>query len=183
MEMSTVLLLSSVLALGYTAAAPPRDLRPILPPDAATQMKWCAWRAAWYTANTRVGYHGDAARDRVAFNRHADNFKRMLAGTLSSSTCDHIKWMFWYAAWNTANTRAGYHSDAANDRRRVQQHYNAIISSGEMGTTLAYQIREMGWAAAWYCANTRASYHSDARRDLDRFNDYANRIRSTPISG
>jgi len=91
-------------------------------------------------ANTRVGYHGDAACDLPTFNQYADNFKWMLAGTLLSSTCDHIKWMFWNAAWNTANTRAGYHSDAANDQRRVQQHYDAIISSGEMGTTLAYEI-------------------------------------------
>jgi hypothetical protein len=36
-----------------------------------THLKWMAWNAAWFTANTRAGNHQDAAKDKVGFERQA----------------------------------------------------------------------------------------------------------------
>ena len=170
MLVSTLFLLSTLVALSHTAGIN------ILPRDAATELKRCAWRSGWYASNIRKGYTRDATSDRDAANRHLDTFKRKMDGILSQRTCDKIKSMFGYAAWHTANTRWNYHSDARRDRRRVNQLYSDIINSGEIGGTLARNIREMGWAAAWHCANTRVGYHNDARRDRERFNSYFNKI-------
>ena len=171
MLVSSLLLLSSVVALGYTAGIN------ILPQDAATELKQCAWAAGWYAANIRQGYTSDAASDRENVRRHTNNFKQKMAGIVSGGTVDDIKQMFMYSSWHTANTRRGYHSDARRDRDRVNRYYNDITGSGELSSSLIGDIREMGWAAAWHGANTRAGYSNDARRDRDRFNKYSNRIR------
>ena len=167
---SVLLLLSMTIALGCGAGIN------ILPRDAANELKDCAWRAGWYAANIRKGYRNDASNDMETTMQRANNFKEKMEGIISAGTVDNIREMFIYASWHTANTRAGYSSDARRDRDRVNNLYNRIRNSGELSTSLVNNIREMGWAAAWHCANTRVGYTSDARRDKERFNDYSKRI-------
>lgn len=167
---SALLLLSITFAFGYSAGIN------ILPRDAANELKDCAWRAGWYAANIRKGYRNDASNDIETTKQRANNFKEKMNGIISAGTVDNIREMFLYASWHTANTRAGYSSDARRDRRKVNSLYNRIRNSGELSTSLVNNIREMGWAAAWHCANTRVGYYNDARRDKERFNDYSRRI-------
>ena len=67
---TTLLLLSSVATLGYSAGIN------ILPEDAATQLSRCAWRAGWYPANTRKGYSAEASRDRAAISNYLNTIKQ-----------------------------------------------------------------------------------------------------------
>ena len=115
----------------------------VLPGDVAEKMKDCAWAAAWHTANTRMGSKGDAAADKVRFNDNADAFKDKAEGIIAGGTCDKIKWMFWDAAWHTANTRKGYTSDAAKDKDKMEANYRAIVASREISEKLAGNIRDM----------------------------------------
>ena len=149
----------------------------VLPNDVAEKMKDCAWAAAWHTANTRMGSKGDAQADKVRFHDNADEFKRKATGILTGQVCDRIKWMFWDAAWHTANTRKGYNKDATKDKTNMEAGYRAIVASGEMSETLANNIRGMGWFASWYCANTRKGYSDDARGDEAKVNSYFRKIR------
>lgn len=147
-----------------------------LPSDVGEEMKWCAWRASWHCSNTRKGYKSDAAKDKVAFDDHADSFKRNASGLLSTTTCDNIKWMFWEAGWCTANTRWNSREDAKNDKKRMEERYRSIRDSKEISEDLASTIKEMGWYAAWHCANTRVGYREDAKRDKETFESLARRI-------
>ena len=167
---SALLLLSTTVAFGYSAGIN------ILSRDAANELKDCAWRAGWYAANIRKGYRSDANNDIETTKQRANNFKEKMYGIISAGTVDNIREMFIYSSWHTANTRAGYSSDARRDRRKVNNLYYRIRNSGELSSSLVNNIREMGWAAAWHCANTRVGYYNDARRDKERFNDYSRRI-------
>lgn len=146
------------------------------PADVAEQMKWCAWRASWHCSNTRKGYKGDASTDEVAFNDHADAFKKKSSEFLSAETCDDIKWMFWNAAWHTANTRWNYKKDAKKDKEKVEEHYQNIRRKEELSERLASDLQELGWSAAWYCANTRCGYTEDAKGDKARFESFSQKI-------
>lgn len=148
----------------------------VLPADVAEQMKWCAWRASWHCSNTRKGYKGDAGTDKVAFNDHADAFKMKSSDLLSAETCDNIKWMFWNAAWHTANTRWNYKQDAQKDKERMEEHYQNICRKKELSERLASDLKELGWSAAWYCANTRCGYTEDAKVDKAKFESFSQKI-------
>ena len=148
----------------------------VLPNDVAEKMKDCAWAAAWHAANTRMGSEGDAQADKVHFHDNADEFKQKATGILTEEVCDHIKWMFWNAAWYTANTRRGYDDDATKDKENMEAGYRAILASREISETLAENIRGMSWFASWYCANTRKGYNDDARGDEAKANSYFRKI-------
>jgi len=133
-----------------------------LPLDVAEDMKNCALAASWHTANTR--FQHEAASHKERFNETAASFTEKTDGKLSASTCDSIKWMFWYAAWHTANTRIGYTGDAAKDKIAWEEQYQAIVDANEMSVSLADSIKWMGWNAAWLAANTRKGYTGDAAK-------------------
>lgn len=137
----------------------------ILPSDVAEEMKMCSQKASWSCAKERMGSRGDADAEKVAFEQHAESFKKKSVGLLSTSTCDEIKSMFWFAAWHTANTRKGYEKDAKNDKKRMEEHYEAVVKIGEVTDDLASNLKWMGWNAAWYAANKMVGYDDDAKRD------------------
>ena len=86
--------------------------------------------SSWHTANTRVGYHSDARRDRDRVNSEYDAIRR--SGELSSSLIRNIREMGWAAAWHGANTRAGYSDDARRDRRRFNDYFDDIRGNVEL---------------------------------------------------
>ncbi len=170
-----LVLLPAILLLGSATLCYTEGIN-ILPTDAAGQAKGCSWRGSWHASNLRKGYKGDAATDEVAFNDYADAFKKKMEGILSEETCNDIKWMFWNAAWYTANTRWLYYGDAQKDKERMEKHYDNIVGSGEVSSELASNLKNMGLAAAWYCANTRVGYYGDAKGDKARFDSYSKKI-------
>lgn len=149
----------------------------VLPNDVAEEMKECALRGSWHCAKVRKGKRGDADAEKVAFEHHADAFKKKSEGLLSTTTCDEIKSMFWFAAWHTANTRKGYNSDASRDKRDMETHYQNVLKTGDVTEQLATDMKWMGWNTAWYAANTIVGYHDDAKRDKAKYEDHFNRIR------
>lgn len=148
----------------------------IFPADIAEEMKECAEKASWSCAKERKGKRGEADAEKVAFEQHADAFKKKSVGLLSPNTCDDIKWMFWNAAWHTANTRAGYSSDASRDKAKMEEHYRNIVKNGEVTEKLASDLKWMGWNAAWYAANTSVGYRDDAKRDAAKIQDHFQKI-------
>lgn len=99
-----------------------------------------------------------------------------MAGIISEGIADKIRHMLGYAAWVAANTRVGWHSDAARDEDTVNRLYDEIAGSGELSHSLLGNIRGMGWESAWYSANTRVGYDDDARTNVDRLNAYYDSI-------
>ena len=121
----------------------------IFPGDVAKEIKECAQKASAHCAKVRMGKRGDADAEKVAFEQRAESFKKKAEGLLSTSTCDEIKWMFWSAAWHTANTRVGYKSDAARDERQMNEHFDKIVKSREITEKLATNVKWLGWNCAW----------------------------------
>ncbi len=169
MLLSTLFLLGSV-TLCYTEGIN------VLPANIAGDMKSCAWFASWYTSNSRSGNIDDAKNDIAAFYDYANKFKVKSSGLLSEQTCNDIKWMFWNAAWYTANTRWSIYNDAKYDKIRMDKHYDNIVSSGEISESLASDLENMGWAAARYCASLRSGYDNDAQEDLAWFKEFSQKI-------
>ena len=86
--------------------------------------------SSWHTANTRVGYHSDARRDRDTVNRLYSEIVN--SGELSATLVSNIRGMGWAAAWFSANTRIGYSADARNDARRLNEYFDSIRGSVEL---------------------------------------------------
>ena len=150
-----------------------------LPIEVAEEMKWMAWNAAWHTANTRAGYKGDAVNDKIKFEQQSENVSKAVTGLvlkLSPSTLENIKWGAWCAAWHTANIRAGYENDAANDLEQFEQNFQSLKDSKEVTSELADNIKNMCMSAAWHTANTRKDYKDDAASDLYNFENFYNKI-------
>jgi len=108
-----------------------------LPIKVAEEIKWMAWNAAWYAANTHAGdkYKGDAGTNDVGFKKHSGDMSKAVAALelkLSQNALDDIKWGAWNAAWHTANTRAGYQNEAENDKNRFEQHFESLKNSKEV---------------------------------------------------
>ena len=148
----------------------------VLPADVAEEMKKCAWYVSWHCSNTRKGNIGEAGKDAVAFNDHADAFKKKSSDFLSAETCDDIKWMFWDAAWHTANTRSNFKQDTKKHEEMVEKHYQNICRTRELSERLASNLKEMGWNAAWYCANTLYGYTEDAKVDEAKFESFSQKL-------
>ena len=82
------------------------------------------WFAAWHTANTRVGYKSDAARDERQMNEYFDNIVKTEEMTRQLAT--DIKWLGWNCAWHAANTLKRFKDDAKRDEAKIRQHFQAI---------------------------------------------------------
>lgn len=152
-----------------------------LPIKVAEEVKWMAWNAAWYAANTRAGdkYKGDAGTNDVGFKKHSGDMSKAVAALelkLSQNALDDIKWGAWNAAWHTANTRAGSQNDAENDFKQFEQHFESLKNSKEVTEELAGNIKNMCFYAAWYAANERNDCKQDAENDLKQFEFYYSQI-------
>ena len=137
----------------------------ILPKDIADELKACAEKASWHCARLRMGKKGAADAEKIDMGKHFKIFKQKSEGLLSERSCDEIKGMFWYAAWHTANTRVGYKSDAKRDKIQMEEHFEKLVSAGDVQKSLATDIKWLGWNCAWYAANKMKGYEDDTVRD------------------
>lgn len=148
----------------------------LFPSDVADELKTYAEKASLHCAKVRFGSKGEADAARIEAEQHFEYFKEKSESLLSEKSCNDIKWMLWYAAWYTANTRKGYHGNAAKDKERVDEHYHMVMKGREVSKALATNVKEMGWAAAWYAANTIVGYNDDAVRDQANLAVYFSKI-------
>ncbi|MEA5498281.1 MAC/perforin domain-containing protein [Limnoraphis robusta Tam1] len=152
-----------------------------LPIQVAEEIKWMAWNAAWYAANTRAGdkYKGDAVTNELDFKKHSGNVSKAIVTLelkLTQNALDDIKWGAWNASWYAANTRAGYQNDAENDFKQFEQHFESLKNSKEVTEELAGNLKEMCLSAAWHTVNTRKIYKQDAENDRKRFEFFYSQI-------
>lgn len=148
----------------------------IFPIDVADEIKSYAEKASSNCAKERFGSKGEADAAQIEAEQHYDQFKEKSEGLLSNQSRENIKLMLWREAWYTANTRKGYDGDANNDKQAIEEHYQRVISAGEVSTTLLTNVKEMGWGAAWFAANTSVGYDDDAVRDKANLEAYFAKI-------
>ncbi len=135
----------------------------------------------------RLGNRRETDGDKIEVKEHYDSFKEKCKGLLSYKLCKDVKSMLWYTAWHVANLtkskrsrnysmRNRYKSDAASDKRIMQEKYQDVVSKGEISEALATNTKEMGWNAAWYAAHTIVGCHDDALRDKANLDSYFDKI-------
>ena len=89
--------------------------------------------------------------------------------------------MLWYEAWYTANTRKGYHGDAARDEQRMKEHFIKFEQGDKVSKALEKNVEEMGWGAAWYARNAIVGYKDDAVHDKAKLEVYFSKVQG-PIN-
>jgi len=147
-----------------------------LPKDIAQGMLDCALNVAKSTANERFGSEGESIAALLNFEKSAAVFTEKASDLLSKSVCDDIKWMFWNAAWATANERRGYNGDAKKDRKRMEESCQKIVNSKLVTASLAENIKKMGLYSGWYWANTKKGYKDDAIANKAIYESYFDKI-------
>lgn len=96
----------------------------LLSDTSCENIKWMLWRAAWYTANTRKGYKGDAEKDKQGVE---DQYQKVIQKReVSETLMTNVKEMGWGAAWFAANTIVGYKDDAVRDKANFDVHFAKI---------------------------------------------------------
>ena len=148
------------------------------PTNVAVELKMYAEKHSLHCAKIRRGQREKADADMSEARGHLASFKEKCNGWLSDESCLEIELMLGYAGWHAANTRRsegcwrrgsrkGYESDASNDKREVEEHYQNVIEIKEISETLAANVRDMGWDAAWFAANTIFDHKEEAQRQKD----------------
>ncbi|KAJ7370461.1 hypothetical protein OS493_032025 [Desmophyllum pertusum] len=89
-----------------------------------TNIKLMLWRAAWYAANTRIGYDDDAENDLKSVKEHYYNL--INEGEVSETLAKNVRKMGSSAAWFAANTIVGYKDDAVRDKANLDASFNKI---------------------------------------------------------
>ena len=92
--------------------------------------------------------------------------------------------MLWYEAWYTANTRKGYHGDAAKDEQRMKEHFINLDKGDKVSKALVKNVEEMGWGSArnsawgsaWYARNAIVGYKYDAVHDKAKLEVYFSKV-------
>ncbi|MCG8621622.1 MAG: ETX/MTX2 family pore-forming toxin, partial [Proteobacteria bacterium] len=148
----------------------------IFPYDIAEEMLSCAMSAGWSTSKQRRGLKDEAKVNKVAWEAHATSFKAKSADLLSAVTCKDVKLMFWFAAWHAANKMKGEESDAARDKKTMEDKCKSIVSRCEVTKNLAEDMKWMGWYVAWYCAYQCWEHDDDAKRNETEYKSHFNKI-------
>ena len=148
----------------------------LFPSDVAEELKAYAEKSSLHCAEARFGSKGKADAAKIEAEQHFDYFKEKSETLLSEESCEDIKTILWYEAWYTANTRKGYHGDAAKAKERVREYCQKLVKGGQVSKELAKNVAEMGWGAAWYAANTIVGYKDDAVRDKANLAMYFSKI-------
>ena len=159
----------------------------IFPTNVAIQLKMYAEKQSLHCAKIRRGQRKEADTDMSEAGKHLASFKEQCKGWLSDKSCLEIETMLGYAGWHAANTkksetcwrrgsRKGYESDASNDKREVEEHYQNVVKEKEISRTLAANVRDMGWGAAWFAANTIFGNQEEAEHQREIFHDYFDKI-------
>ena len=159
----------------------------IFPTDVAVELKMYAEKHSLRCAKIRRGKRIEADADMSEAGKHFASFKEKCKGRLSDKSCLEIETMLGYAGWHAANTkksetccrrgsRKGYESDARNDKREVDEHYQNVVKEKEISETLAANVRDMGWCAAWLAANTIFGPQEEAKRQKEKLDLHFDKI-------
>ena len=136
----------------------------IFPTNVAVELKMYAEKHSLHCAKIRRGKRREADSGLSEATKHLASFKDKCKGWLSDKSCLEMEKIFGCASWHAVNikkskscwrrgSRKGYESDASNDKREVDEHYQNVIKEKEISETLAANVRDMGWGAAWLAAN------------------------------
>ena len=159
----------------------------IFPTNVAVELKMYAEKHSLHCAKIRRGQRIEADADLCEAGEHLASFKEKCKGWLSDKSCLEIEKMLQYAGWHTANTkksencwrrgsRKGYESDARNDKREVDEHYQNVFKEKEISETLTANVRDMGWGAAWLAANTIFGSQEEAKRQKENLDLHFDKI-------
>ena len=151
----------------------------IFPTDVAVELKMYAEKHSLHCAKIRRGKRLEADADLGEATKHLASFKEKCKGWLSDKSCLEIEKMLKCASWHAVNikksescwrrgNRKGYESDASNDKREVDEHYQNVVKEKEISETLAVNVRDMGWGAAWLAANTILGQQKEAERQKEK---------------
>lgn len=140
------------------------------------EAKWAAYNYAWAATNERMGPQSDVAQNKLDAEEHMENMGKRSQGLLSGSDVDHFKWLAFNAGWHAANDRYGYKTDAAKDRKNMDEHRDALFESSVLGSSLVENLYQLCFNAAWYTANERYGYTDDAKTNRAYFDSYAEKI-------
>ena len=159
----------------------------IFPTNVAVELKMYAEKHSLHCATIRQGQRIKADADLSEAGKHLASFKEKCKDWLSDKSCVEIEKMLGYAGWHAANTkksetcwrrgsRKGYESDARNDKREVDEHYQNVVKKKEISETLAANVRDMGWGAAWLAANTIFGNQEEAKRQRENLDLHFDKI-------
>lgn len=159
----------------------------IFPTNVAVELKMYAEKHSLHCAKIRRGKRKEADADMREAGNHLASFKEKCKGWLSDKSCLEIENMLGYASWHAANTkksetcwrrgsRKGYESDASNDKREVDEHYQNVLKEKEISETLAANVRDMGWDAAWLAGNTVFGHQEEAERQKEKLDLHFGKI-------
>lgn len=149
-----------------------------LPTDAAEELKKYAINSSLEVAKIRCRRHKrkEADADGSEAKKNLATFKEKCEELLSEGSCKDIAMMLRCSGWHAANTRKseesrrhesreGYKSDADENEREVEEHYQDIIRRKEISGTLASNLKDMGYCIARSVVNSIFRPHEEEAED------------------
>jgi hypothetical protein len=139
-----------------------------IPQSIGSELKWMAWRCAWYAANEACLYNADAEKDREAFNQHYEAAQAEISRLSLSIPAADIKDMALASSQYTAYTRIKHNDDAAKaELAKFEQIALKLQQGGSVTAQLAAELKWMCWRASWHgrlpcmlCLRARAHSHA-----------------------
>jgi hypothetical protein len=120
-----------------------------MPESVGSQLKWMAWRCAWYAANTACLYFADAEKDQQALIGHYEAAQVEVTRLSLPIPVSVVKDMAMASSKYTSSVRISHQADAAK-AAQAEFEAAALTLQGCLSVPLALHLKWMCWRASWH---------------------------------